>query len=131
MQARVVLHGDQDEASLQALYAQADVFVLPSLYEGYGMALAEALARGLPVISTRVGAIPDTVPEDAGLLVPTGDAMALRAALERVIDDPASRAQLAAGARRARSGLPTWALGAERFDDALSAFRRLPSGPAA
>jgi glycosyltransferase involved in cell wall biosynthesis len=118
---RVVLHGEQDEADLRALYARADAFVLPSFHEGYGMALAEALAHGLPVISTSAGAIPDTVPADAGVLVPPGDVIALRIALQRLMDDAGWRAQLSAGARRARQSLPTWAGSAERFAYALTA----------
>jgi glycosyltransferase involved in cell wall biosynthesis len=72
------------------------------------MALAEALARGLPIVSTRAGAVPETVPADAGLLVPPGDPAALRDALARVLDDAALRAHLAEGARRARVRLPNW-----------------------
>ncbi|MEJ8812635.1 glycosyltransferase family 4 protein [Variovorax ureilyticus] len=120
---RVALHGEQDEAALDAFYARADVFVLPSFHEGYGMALAEALARGLPVISTTAGAIPDTVPADAGALVPPGDQSALRAALQRLMDDTAWREQLAAGARAARDRLPTWADSAARFAMALEALQ--------
>lgn len=119
--ARVVLHGEQDEAGLEGLYARADLFVLPSFHEGYGMALAEALSHGLPVISTAAGAIPDTVPADAGVLVPPGDGDALRAALRRVMDDGAWRARLAAGARAARERLPTWADSRARFASALEA----------
>lgn len=122
LRERVVLHGEQDEAGLRVLYAKADAFVLPSFHEGYGMALAEALAHGLPVISTRAGAIPDTVPAEAGMLVPPGDAIALRAALQRLMDDAAWRASLAAGARRARSRLPTWQQSSARFASALAAF---------
>lgn len=121
---RIVLHGELDEAGLRALYLSADAFVLPSFHEGYGMALAEALAHGLPVISTRAGAIPDTVPADAGVLVPPGDGAALRLALQRVLDDAAWRAALAAGARAARQRLPTWADSAARFASALSEFQR-------
>ncbi|SFN03708.1 glycosyltransferase family 4 protein [Variovorax sp. OV329] len=118
---RIVLHGEQDEAGLQRLYAAADAFVLPSYHEGYGMALAEAIARGLPVISTRAGAIADTVPEAAGLLVPPGDAAALRAGLQRLMDDGAWRGQLRAGALAARDALPDWETATARFAGALLA----------
>lgn len=124
LRERVVLHGELDEDGLDMLYAAADVFVLPSFHEGYGMALAEALARGLPVISTRAGAIPDTVPPDAGVLVAPGDGASLRAALQRVIDDADWRAQLASGARAARGRLPTWGHSAARFASALAGFQR-------
>ena len=126
LQGRVRLHGECDEAGLRALYAAADVFVLPSFHEGYGMALAEALAHGLPVVSTRAGAIPDTVPAAAGLLVAPGDACALRSALQHVLDDAGLRARLAQGARAARRDLPTWADSAARFAAALDTAARAP-----
>src|SRR5205814_638399 len=59
------------------LYLASDIFVLASRFEGYGMALAEAIGHGLPVVSTRAGAIPDTVPAEAGLLVAPDDTIAL------------------------------------------------------
>lgn len=124
LQERVLLHGEVDEAGLAAHYAHADVFVLPSFHEGYGMVLTEALARGLPIVSTAVGAIPDTVPADAALLVPPGNAAALRAALARLLDDPSLCAALATGARAARSCLPTWPQAVSRFAQAI---RRMSS----
>ena len=105
---RVSIRDAVDRATLDGCYARADAFVLPTFHEGYGMALAEALARGLPLVSTRAGAVPETVPSDAGLLVPPGDSEALRDALARVLDDAALRARLAKGARRARARLPDW-----------------------
>ncbi|KZD12522.1 glycosyltransferase family 4 protein [Oceanibaculum pacificum] len=105
---RVSLVGEIDEAALARLYDSADLFVLASHYEGYGMVFAEALARGLPVIGTTGGAIPTTVPREAGLLVPPGDAPALADALARVLDDPALLARLRAGALAARNSLPDW-----------------------
>jgi len=116
---RVRLHGEVPDTTLQALYGRADAFVLPTFFEGYGMVLAEALARGLPVVSTTPGAIPDTVPGDAGILVPPGDALALRAALAALLDDPARRVRVAAAARAARSALPTWPQAVARFAAAL------------
>lgn len=117
---RVTLAGELTPPALGALYDRADAFVLASFHEGYGMALAEALARGLPVVSTTAGAIPDTVPEDAGLLVPPGDSTALAAALARLLDDPALRGRLAAGARAARGRLPAWETTVARFAAAVA-----------
>lgn len=121
---RVRLHGEVPASVLQSIYGQADAVVLPSFFEGYGMALAEALAHGLPVVSTTAGAIPDTVPHDAGVLVPPGDAIALRAALAALLDEPALRARLAAGARAARAVLPTWPQAVARFAAALESLDR-------
>jgi glycosyltransferase involved in cell wall biosynthesis len=104
---------------LDALYAEADVFVLASRFEGYGMAYAEALARGLPVIGTNAGAIPDTVPPDAGLLVDPGDIAALADALRCIIGDADLRRHLAGAARAAALRLPTWRHSAEIFARAL------------
>ncbi|NRF65371.1 glycosyltransferase family 4 protein [Aquincola sp. S2] len=123
---RVHLLGELPPADLQTHYSQADIAVLASYFEGYGMALAEALAHGLPVIATTAGAIPDTVPPAAGMLVPPGDAAALRAALRRVFDEPALRAQLAAGARAARAMLPAWPQAVAAFEAALDDAGSLP-----
>src|SRR5262249_14076232 len=83
---------------LVALYAGADIFVLASQFEGYGMAFAEALAHGLPVIGTTGGAIPDTVPAGAGILVEPKDVKALSRALRMLIANPTERKWLAGGA---------------------------------
>jgi glycosyltransferase involved in cell wall biosynthesis len=79
------------------------------------MAYAEAIAHGLPVIGTNGGAIPDTVPPAAGLLVPPGDVAALAAALRCVIGDNNLRQRLTDGARAAAPQLPTWRQSAEIF----------------
>ena len=120
LSARIDFLGQLDQAALAHEYHEADFFVLPSYHEGYGMALAEALAHGLPVISTTAGAIPDTVPTNAGLLVSPGDPAALAEALARVLTDPALRQRLAAGARDARQNLPDWPTTCARFATALA-----------
>jgi len=119
LRKRVSLLGDLDRDALDRQYERADLFVLPSYLEGYGMALAEAIAHGVPVVSTTAGAIPETVPAGASVLVPPGDARALTKALASVIDDPTRRAALASAARAARSSLPTWAGAAAKFAAAL------------
>jgi glycosyltransferase involved in cell wall biosynthesis len=116
---RVALTGAVSPRRLAELYQAADLFVLATRFEGYGMAIAEALARGLPVISTRAGAVPETLPAAAGLLVPPGDPEALAEALRRVMDEPSLLRRLSAGARLARSTLPTWEGACARMGQAL------------
>lgn len=115
LDGRVTWHGELEPGPLQTLYAQADLFVLPSLYEGYGMAFAEALARALPVLGCAAGAVAETVPASAGVLVPPGDVAALQAALQALLNEPARRAALAAGARAHAARLPDWPQAAQRF----------------
>jgi glycosyltransferase involved in cell wall biosynthesis len=136
LEARVALAGEVDAAMLAALYDGADLFVLPTLHEGYGMAVAEALACGLPVVGTATGAIADLVtgnmggaqtsPRDArfqlgaaGLLVPPGDHEALAEALALAVGDAHVRDQLTHGARRVRDRLPSWEDASVRMSEAL------------
>jgi glycosyltransferase involved in cell wall biosynthesis len=121
---RVELVGEHREADLGRYYGSADLCVLASYHEGYGMALAEALARGLPLVATTAGAIPETVPAGAGLLVAPGDPQALAAALRRVMTEPEVRAALAAGARAARRSLSTWDDAARSFAAELAGLAR-------
>jgi glycosyltransferase involved in cell wall biosynthesis len=106
--ARVNLVGSLDEKKLSALYASADLFVLPSLFEGYGMVLAEAMAHGLPIVCTTGGAAAETVPDGAALKVAPGAAGPLAAALRQMLGDSALRRQIADASWRAGRRLPTW-----------------------
>jgi glycosyltransferase involved in cell wall biosynthesis len=119
---RVQLRGEADRSEVDAYYERSDVFVLPTYYEGYGMVIAEALARGLPVISTPTGAIPELVAGGAGLLVAPGDVAGWTAALARMLD-PDERRRFGEGARARRESLPTWEDAARRLADALSVRR--------
>jgi glycosyltransferase involved in cell wall biosynthesis len=122
LQQRVALAGEWPPERVAGAYAEADLFVLASYHEGYGMALAEALAHGLPVVATTAGAIPETVPADAALLVPPGDRDQLTRALAQLLDNPALRTRLAAGAAAAGAALPDWPSATQRW---LAALERL------
>lgn len=108
LEDRISFIGVLDRKRLDAAYDAADLFVMPSLYEGYGMVLAEAMARGLPIVCTTGGAAAETVPDGAGLKVPPGDADALREALALALDDAPRRAALADASWAAGQALPTW-----------------------
>ncbi len=87
-----------DQAEFVRQYAQAWAAVVPSLYEGFGLPVGEAMACGVPVISTTGGALPEVV-GDAGLLVPPGNALALASAIDRICDDDQLAASLGAAGR--------------------------------
>jgi glycosyltransferase involved in cell wall biosynthesis len=118
---RVAVMGAVPPESLAELYASADVFVLASRYEGYGMVFSEAIARGLPVVGTTAGAIPETVPAGAGVLVAPDDAAMLATALRRVIENSDERRQMATCAHAAAPLLPRWRDSASVFASALEA----------
>lgn len=124
---RITLTGELDEAALQQQFRAADLFVLATHFEGYGMAVAQALSHGLPVVSARTGAIADLVPSAAGLLIEPGDEAALRAALSSVLSDPDSRRRLADGARAAGDKLSSWNVAGQRLSEVLSCVANLRS----
>jgi glycosyltransferase involved in cell wall biosynthesis len=108
LEQQVTLAGQVDAATLAWNYREADLFVLATRFEGYGMAVAEALAHGLPVVSTNVDAIAERVGQGAGLLVAPDDPEALSAALDRILNDASLLESLAAGAALIRNTLPSW-----------------------
>ena len=124
---RIQLHGECDDARLRAAYAGADLFVLPSHYEGYGMVVTEAIAAGLPVLTTTGGALSETLPPGAGIAVPPDDVDALTEALAALIGDRARRHALREGARKARAALRDWPQAGAEFAAALSGMERSPA----
>ena len=118
---RVRFAGALDDAALETLWAGADLFALASWWEGYGMAVAEALKRGLPVAVTSGGAAAALVPAEAGVVCQPGDIEQLSKALRRVIFDAPLRRDMAAAAWQAGQALPGWPTQIAAFAAALSA----------
>jgi glycosyltransferase involved in cell wall biosynthesis len=113
----VRLIGAVPDAMLPGLYAGAEAFVLPSLYEGFGLPVLEAMACGTPVVASNVTALPDTCGGAARFTEPEGEAIA--AALIALLGDKDERARLrAAGLERARGF--TWDRAARRVDAVLA-----------
>ncbi len=121
---RITLTGEVEAHALTRYYLDADLFVLPTRFESYCMAVAEALAHGLPVVSTATGAIPELVGTQAGVVVTPGDRDGLGEALSRILREPALLARLAEGAAAARGRLPRW-------PDALARLASVLEGVAA
>jgi glycosyltransferase involved in cell wall biosynthesis len=115
---RIRLTGALSAGALHAAYQGADIFCLPSRYEGYGMVAAEAMANGLPVVVSHAGALPEAV-GDAGLLVPPGDAPALADALARLLGDRPEADRRAAASHARAQTLPGWDRTAEIVANAI------------
>src|SRR4051812_49139954 len=118
------LHRASGRPRTGAAYDVADLLVLPSRSESYGMVVVEALAHGLPVVATAVGGVPEALgqaPVGAlpGLLVPPEDPRALAGALRAWLDDPGLRERLEQTARRRRPGLRRWSDTAADVDAVL------------
>ena len=119
---RVVFAGALGHDAVRAAYGDADLLVLPSRAESYGMVVTEALAHGVPVVASEVGGVPEALGE-AGLLVRPGDPDALGRALRRWLEEPRHRARLRRAAARRRLALPTWTGTTAQVAAALEAAR--------
>lgn len=108
LEDRVNLAGKVVPATLDRFYESADLFVSASLFEGYGMVLAEAMARGLPIVTATGGAAGDTAGQTVALHVEAGNVDQLALALRRALTDKKLRDQLADAAWEAGRTLPTW-----------------------
>ena len=108
LEARVSLPGKVVPATLDKFYESADLFVSASLFEGYGMVIAEAMARGLPIVTTTGGAAADTAHRSAALHVQPGNTAEMASALRRALSDKKLRDRLADASWDIGRTLPTW-----------------------
>ncbi len=120
LDGRVAFLGAVTGAALEAEYAQADLFALATHYEGFGMAAAEAQARGLPLAICTGGAIAEVVGSGAAILAAPGNHESLSRGMRRAIMDPALRRQMADAAWAAGQRLPRWEDRAQRFLDEVA-----------
>ena len=128
---RVVVHGRLPREDIAALYAAADVFVLPAYREPYGTVWGEAMAFGLPVVGWRAGNLPYLAEHEVeGFLVEPGDVDALSRTLLRLASDAGLRARLAAAASRRAATRPTWDESAARFFTAIREVAHARKGEA-
>jgi glycosyltransferase involved in cell wall biosynthesis len=118
---RVSFAGEIADDALEQLWAGTDLFALATWHEGYGMAVAEALKRGIPCALTSGGAVADLLPVDAGVIVPPGDWIALSRAMRRPIFDTALRHRMSDAAFAAGQRLPGWETQADAFARELAA----------
>jgi glycosyltransferase involved in cell wall biosynthesis len=117
--ARVTFAGEVDDGALAALWSRTDLFALATRWEGYGMAVAEALKRGVPVAVTQGGAAGELVTPESGVVCPAGDQDQLSKALRRLIFGTALRRDMAKAAWRVGRTLPDWPTQAAAFATAL------------
>jgi glycosyltransferase involved in cell wall biosynthesis len=123
LQTRIHLLGEVDETALAEHYNRADLFIMPSLYEGFGMALTEALARGLPSIASDGVVALQHLPEDAAQTVQAGDVESLALAIKTLLA-PEARLRVADKARLAAASLPRWDTTARIITDTIRSVAR-------
>jgi glycosyltransferase involved in cell wall biosynthesis len=116
------------EERILELYSEAELAVVPSLYEGFSLPAIEAMSCGVPLVATTGGALPEVVgaDNDTALLVPPGDSEALAATLRRALDDPALRARVGAAGRQRVIDRWSWTITATRTVEQYRALLQDP-----
>jgi glycosyltransferase involved in cell wall biosynthesis len=116
---RIDLAGELSGPDLDDLWRRADLYVASSRHEGFGMAIAEAVARSIPVVSTRSGAVGSWLDPRASILVEPDDVVTMAMEMQRVLTEPGVLQSLRDGAGEARANLATWPQSAAKVSEAL------------
>ncbi len=128
VEKRVTFTGKVDQKTLVSLYSRATVLVMSSLYEGFGLPAAEAMACETPVVVTRAGALPEVVDASCGILVEPGNAEALRDAIMGVLKDAGARRRMGKNGRKKAEDNFSWPVAArntlEVYRDVINKYRR-------
>jgi glycosyltransferase involved in cell wall biosynthesis len=127
VEKRVKFTGKVDQQTLTKLYSRATLLVMSSLYEGFGLPAAEAMACETPVVVTRAGALPEVVDSSCGILVEPGDSRALRDAIMQLLNDPEARRRMGANGRKKSVDNFSWPVAAkntlEVYKDVITRYR--------
>ncbi len=127
VESRVVFTGKVDQKLLVEFYSRAAVLVMSSLYEGFGLPAAEAMACGTPVVVTRAGALPEVVDDSCGIIVEPGNAEALRDAILQLLDDPKKRTMMGRNGRKKTVARFSWPIAAQNtldvYRDVINSYR--------
>ena len=122
---RLTLHGTLDESLLTEQFMKCQVLVVPSSYEGFGIAYLEGMSFGLPVIATMAGATDEIVRhESTGFLVQPGDTVSLSRQIERLMDDPELLARMSLASLAAFRDHPTWETSMQKVSRFLADLSR-------
>jgi glycosyltransferase involved in cell wall biosynthesis len=128
--SRVTFTGKVDQERLVEFYSRATVLVMSSLYEGFGLPAAEAMACGTPVVVTRAGALPEVVDDSCGIIVEPANAGALRDAIRQLLDDPGKRARMGKNGRKKTVERFSWPIAARTtldvYKDVIKDYRSAP-----
>ena len=120
LKGRILFTGECSQSTIDKFYHISSIFVLPSMYEGYGMVLTEAAIRGLPIISTTAGAIPNTLKGINAVLVPPGDTQSLAKAMEQALADETPDSEgFTIRANQAQKHFPNWKSTTKHFEEAI------------
>ncbi len=119
LQDRIQMNGLLLREQLSDVFLKADLFILPSRFETFGMVLTESLAHGIPVISTVSGNIPETVPHGTGILIPPGDADELARVIDSLMEDPKKYASLCNKASAYHEQARSWTRAVDEFEKEL------------
>jgi glycosyltransferase involved in cell wall biosynthesis len=119
MEHRIIMHGIVERHEISTVFLNADLFVMPSLFESYGMALTESLAHGIPVVTTSAGNIPYTVPAGMGLFTEPGNEKQLADSIHSLFDDPLKYSNLCAAASQYFKQVRSWEQAVTDFETIL------------
>ncbi|OHD65103.1 MAG: hypothetical protein A2176_02485 [Spirochaetes bacterium RBG_13_51_14] len=129
VQNRVTFTGKVDQKTLASLYSRAAILVMSSLYEGFGLPAAEAMACETPVVVTTAGALPEVVDSSCGILVEPGNARALRDAIAALLEDRQTRSRMGKNGRKRAAENFSWPVAAKNtldvYRDVINRYRRL------